>query len=89
PLLTMAARTSVNNPYQPRPLNFLLEYNKAWESMVATDLTLRDIEIIEVTKMLACSKPALGGIERHCESKECPHGLLALVELVLVMVKSH
>jgi len=56
----MPARTSVNTPYQPRPLNFLLEFNKAWETMVATDSTLRDIEIIEVTKMLACGKPALG-----------------------------
>ncbi|MCF7507284.1 transposase zinc-binding domain-containing protein [Vibrio sp. L3-7] len=69
----MAARTSVNTPYQPRPLNFLLQYNKAWDTMVATDSTLRDIEIIEVTKMLTCGKPALGGIERHCESKECIH----------------
>jgi len=54
----MADRTSVNTPYQPRPLNFLLEFNKVWETMVATDSTLRDIEIIEVTKMLACGKPA-------------------------------
>ena len=69
----MAARTSVNTPYQPRPLNFLLEFNNACETMVATDSTLRDIEIIEVIKMLTCGKPALGGIERHCESKECIH----------------
>jgi hypothetical protein len=69
----MAARTSVNTPYQPRPLNFLLEFNKAWETMVATDSTLRDIEIIEVTKMLACGKPALGCKELHCENKDCTH----------------
>lgn len=69
----MAARTSVNQPYQPRPVNFLFEYNKIWQHMVETDVNLRDVEISEVTKMLACGKPALGCKELHCENDDCIH----------------
>ena len=69
----MAARTSVHTPYQPRPINFLFEYNKIWQHMLQTDASLRDIEISEVTKMLACGRPALGGKELHCENDDCTH----------------
>ena len=69
----MAVHTSVKTPYQPRPLNFLLEYNKAWQQMLVNDPTLRDVEISEVTKTLACGKPALGGKTLHCEGDDCSH----------------
>ena len=69
----MAARTSVNHPYQPRPIHFLFEYNKAWQRIVETEDTLRDIEITEVAKMLACGKPALGGKALQCENDNCTH----------------
>lgn len=41
--------------------------------MVATDSTLRDIEIIEVTKMLVCGKLALGCMKLQCENNDCTH----------------
>ncbi|QPL55369.1 MULTISPECIES: transposase zinc-binding domain-containing protein [Vibrio] len=69
----MAARTSVNTLYQPRPLNFLFEYNKAWQHLVSTDHPLRDVEISEVAKMLAGGKSTLGGKTLHCENDDCYH----------------
>ncbi|WP_255044976.1 IS91 family transposase [Photobacterium pectinilyticum] len=69
----MVTRPSVNSPYQPRPIHFLFEYNKAWQRMVETEANLRDIEITEVAKMLACGKPALGGKTLHCENDDCLH----------------
>ena len=74
----MAARTSVNQPYQPRPVNFLFEYNKIWQHLLETDASLRDVEVSEVTKMLACGKPALGGKELHCDNLDCTHSKLIL-----------
>ena len=35
--------------------------------------TFRPIEIEEITKMLACAKPVLGGKEYCCEKSDCPH----------------
>ena len=65
----MAARTSVNQPYQPRPIKFLFEYNKAWTAMLENDPNLRDVEVAEVTKMLACGKLLLGGKRVVCENE--------------------
>lgn len=70
----MASRTSVNAPYQPRPIKFLFEYNKAWATMLDNDPNLRDVEVAEVTKMLACGKSLLGGKRVECENESCPHG---------------
>jgi len=64
----MAARTSVNGPYQPRPIKFLFEYNKAWATMLDNDPNLRDVEVAEITKMLACGKSLLGGKRVECEN---------------------
>ena len=69
----MVAHTSVNTPYQPRPFNFLFEYNKAWQQILTTDSTLRDVEISEITKTLTCGKSALGGKTLHCENDDCCH----------------
>lgn len=57
----MAVRTSVNQPYQPRPIKFLLEYNKAWTTMLENNLNLGAVEVVDVTKMLAYGKSLLGG----------------------------
>ena len=69
----MTAHSSVNRPYQPRPIHFLFGYNKAWQTLLETDPDLREVEVAEVTKMLACGRPALGGKEWHCENPDCTH----------------
>lgn len=69
----MPAHNPAKKTYQPRPINYVLEYNKAWQKLVATDSNLREIEVEEVTKMLACGKPALGGKEYLCENEACTH----------------
>ncbi|MCB5362040.1 hypothetical protein BCU85_07640 [Vibrio lentus] len=70
----MATRTSVNQSYQPRPIKFLFEYNKAWTTMLENDPSLRDVEVAEVTKMLACGMSLLGGKRVECENESCQHG---------------
>ena len=55
----MPAHNPAKQTYQPRSINYVLEYNKAWQTLVATDSNLREIEVEEVTKMLACGKLAL------------------------------
>ena len=88
----MAARTSDKQPYQPRPIHFLFEYNKAWQRMVETEANLRDIEVTEVAKMLACGKPALGGKALHCENETAStpktFGLPALAAPALDVAKN-
>ncbi|PRQ64420.1 transposase zinc-binding domain-containing protein, partial [Vibrio mediterranei] len=40
---------------------------------MATDSSLREIEIEEVTKMLACGQPVMGEKRYKCENEACFH----------------
>ena len=59
--------------YQPKPLKYLFRKNKVWDNLVENDLTLRSIEIEEISKMLCCGYSVLGGKEFECSNPECSH----------------